>query len=59
MDLEGDTGGSMYVPVWLQQRPGELAEEIVKGYLRSIIDFSLHSGRFAMAALAQRLTYLG
>ena len=47
-------------PVWFHQRPRELAEEIVKGYYaRSIIDFSPHSGPFAMAALAQRLPYVG
>ena len=47
-------------PVWFHQRPRELAEEIVKGlYVRSIIDFSPHSGPFAMAALAQGLPYVG
>ena len=47
-------------PVWFHQRPREFAEEIVKSYfVRAIIDFSPHSGPFAMAALAQRLPYVG
>ena len=47
-------------PVWFHQRPREFANEFVRGYFaKSIIDFSPHSGPWAMAALAQRLTYAG
>ena len=47
-------------PVWFNQRSLEFALETVKGLFgRSIIDFSPHSGPFAMAALALRLPYCG
>ena len=47
-------------PVFFHQRPREFVQELVKGYfIKSIIDFSPHSGPWAMAALAQRLTYTG
>ena len=71
---KGDAGGPMDAglsgtskwknrdrePVWFHQRPREFAQEFVKGYfVKSIIDFSPHSGPWAMAALARRLTYAG
>ena len=47
-------------PVWFHQRPREFAQEFVKGYfVKNIIDFSPHSGPWAMAALALRLLYVG
>ena len=49
-----------FEPAWFHQRPREFTQEFVKSYYgKSIIDFSPHSGPWAMAALAQRLTYAG
>ena len=47
-------------PVWFNQRPREFAKETVKGLCgKAILDFSPHSGPWAMAALAARVVYTG
>ena len=47
-------------PVWFHQRPQEFAKESLKGLCgKAILDFSPHSGPWAMAALAARVVYTG
>ena len=72
--FKGDAGGPLdaglsatskwkhreFEPAWFHQRPREITQEFVKSYCgKAILDFSPHSGPWAMVALAQRLPYAG